>query len=67
MKCTFCGENEAETEIPSPNHGDDLMWDVCNHCDEYIEGAQLDAMKMYLEDKLKELKSSSNTGGKSND
>jgi hypothetical protein len=29
MKCTFCSEIEATLEIPSPNGGDDSMWNEC--------------------------------------
>ena len=34
--CTFCGEEKAIKQIPSPN-GDKEIWSVCWECDRYLD------------------------------
>ena len=40
MRCEYCGENEAGTQIPNPNgelgKNDSFEWDVCIPCKKVI-------------------------------
>lgn len=39
-KCVYCGEREAEIEIPNPNFDEIDTWKVCNDCKEIIHHQQ---------------------------
>lgn len=50
-KCCYCGENEAQVEIPDPNEGLPAIWNVCLVCKKIINLQMQFSIAMMFGDK----------------